>query len=104
MCFVGDVKYKNLTGRAVPNSDMYQLLAYSTALGLPGGLLIYAKDEAERRTYQVRHSGAVLEVEALDISGTLDKALARVVRLADKVRTLRTRGGKRTSCGVEEES
>ena len=90
--FVGDVKYKNLTGRSVPNSDMYQLLAYSTALDLPGGLLVYAKDEAEARTYHVRHSGAVLEVEALDISGTLDQALARVELLADKVRALRSWG------------
>ena len=90
--FVGDVKYKNLTGRSVPNSDVYQLLAYSTALNLPGGMLIYAKDEAEARSYQVRHSGMVLEVAALDISGTLDQALARVERLADTVRALRFRG------------
>ena len=92
--FVGDVKYKNLTGRSVPNSDVYQLLAYSTALNLPGGMLIYAKDEAEARSYQVRHSGMVLEVAALDISGTLDQALARVERLADKVRALRSLGAR----------
>ena len=93
--FVGDVKYKNLTGRAVPNSDMYQLLAYSTALDLPGGLLVYAKDQAEARTYHVRHSSAVLEVAALDISGTLDKALDRVERLADKVRSLCSRAPRK---------
>lgn len=93
--FVGDVKYKNLTGRAVPNSDIYQLLAYSTALDLPGGLLVYAKDEAEARIYHVRHSSAVLEVAALDISGTLDQALARVELLADKVRALRSRAPRK---------
>ena len=37
--FVGDAKYKNITGKSVPNADLYQLLAYTTALDLPGGLL-----------------------------------------------------------------
>ena len=41
--FVGDAKYKNLTGDRVPNPDLYQMLSYVTALGLPGGLLIYAQ-------------------------------------------------------------
>ena len=30
--FVGDAKYKNITGERVPNADLYQLLAYATAL------------------------------------------------------------------------
>ena len=45
--FVGDAKYKNLTDRSTPNADLYQLLAYATALDLPGGSLIYAQGEAE---------------------------------------------------------
>ena len=45
--FVGDAKYKNITDERVPNSDLYQLLAYTTALNLPGGLLIYAEGEAD---------------------------------------------------------
>ena len=51
--FVGDAKYKNLTGRRVPNADLYQMLAYATALDLPGGLLVYAQDEAEDAVYDV---------------------------------------------------
>ena len=90
--FVGDVKYKNLTGRPVPNADMYQALAYATALDLRGGLLIYAKDEAEPRTYQVRNSGVRLEVVALDLSGTLDDALNRVRDLSGIVLALRAEG------------
>ena len=35
-------------GRRVPNADVYQLLAY-VALDLPGGMLVYAEGEAERR-------------------------------------------------------
>ena len=92
--FVGDAKYKNLTGERVPNADLYQLLAYTTALDLPAGLLVYASGEASETTYRVRHSGKRLEVAALDLSGTLDLALSRVEWLANKVRELRdeTRG------------
>ena len=55
--FVGDAKYKNVLGQRVPNSDLYQLLAYVTALDLPGGLLIYAHGEADVGTFLSRHSG-----------------------------------------------
>ena len=53
---------------AVPNADLYQLLAYTTALDLPGGLLIYAEGEDEPATYEVRNAGKRLEVAALDLS------------------------------------
>ena len=46
--FVGDAKYKNVSGERVPNADLYQLLAYATALDLPGGLLAYARGEADQ--------------------------------------------------------
>ena len=87
--FVGDAKYKRITHSHVPNADLYQLLAYTTALDLPGGLLIYAKGEAAETTYHVRHSGKRLEVAALDLSGTLDEVLARVSDLADRITKLR---------------
>ena len=83
--FVGDAKYKKITHASVPNADLYQLLAYATALDLPGGLLIYAQGEAEPREYRVRNGGKRLEVAALDISGTLDDALIRIKELAGKV-------------------
>ena len=87
--FVGDAKYKNLTGEWVPNGDLYQMLAYVTALGLPGGLLVYAKGEANTVTYHLRHTGKRLKVAALDLSGTLEDILARVGHLADSVKELR---------------
>ena len=37
--FVGDAKYKRVRVEGVPNADLYQLLAYVTALNLPAGLL-----------------------------------------------------------------
>ena len=92
--FVGDAKYKNLTERNVPESDLYQLLAYVTALNLSGGLLVYAHGEVKRATYTVRHCEKTLEVDVLDVSGTLDEALARVEGVAEKVRALSAASGR----------
>lgn len=89
--FVGDAKYKNLTGKRVPGADLYQLLAYVTALDLPGGLLVYAQG-ADTASYVVRHSGTPskrLDVVALDLSGTLAEVLERVRYVAEQVRALR---------------
>ena len=87
--FVGDAKYKNLTVRRVPNSDLYQMLSYATALDLPGGLLVYAQGEVDDESYEVRHSGKRLAVTSLDIAGTLDQTLKRVRRIAGQVILLR---------------
>ena len=95
--FVGDAKYKNITGERVPSADLYQMLAYVTALDLPGGLLIYAKGEADVAAYVVRHSGKRLEVAALDLSGALDDVFARVRGIAYKVRRLRRQARARAS-------
>ena len=87
--FVGDAKYKNLTGQRTPNADLYQILSYTTALGLPGGLLIYARDEADTASYTVHQSGTRLEVAALDMAGTLEETLESVHNIAKKVERLR---------------
>ena len=90
--FVGDAKYKKVKIESVPNADLYQLLAYVTALDLPGGLLVYAQDDAEPVIpviHNVQNSGKRLEVAALDLSGTLDQVLDRVAILAQSVRRLR---------------
>ena len=87
--FVGDAKYKRIENESVPNADLYQLLAYVTALDLPGGLLIYAQGEAKTATYTVRNSGKLLQVAALDLGGSLDAVLARVDGLAGKITELR---------------
>ena len=86
--FVGDAKYKQIVHESVPNADLYQLLAYTTALNLPGGLLIYAKGETDAAAYTVRHARKRLEVAAMDLEGTLDDVLARVARIAEDVRRL----------------
>ena len=92
--FVGDAKYKNLTGASVPNSDLYQLLTYATALDLPGGLLIYAHGEASAASYDVRYANKQLEVATLNLSGTLSEILDQVDGLAAQVRGLRSEARK----------
>ncbi len=87
--FVGDAKYKRISDERVPNADLYQLLAYATALNLPGGLLIYAKGEADPIIHQVRHSGKGLQVAALDLSCPFDEILTQMESLADRVKRLR---------------
>ena len=86
--FVGDAKYKVAAGRA-HRDDLYQVLAYVTALDLPGGMLVYAEGEARTAAHRVRHTGKRLEVATLNLSGTLDEVLARVDMLADRARELR---------------
>ncbi len=94
--FVGDAKYKRIRYERIPNADLYQLLAYTTALDLPGGLLVYAEDEDEREsaTYTVRHSGKRLEVASLDLSGPLEDVLERVRELAVRAMALRDEAGQ----------
>ncbi len=92
--FVGDAKYKRISDERVPNADLYQLLAYATALDLPGGMLIYAKGEAEPVIYKVRHSGKRLEVAALDLSDSLNGILSQIRGLADRILELRDEARK----------
>ena len=91
--FVGDAKYKRINYEQVPNADIYQLLAYTTALDLPGGLLVYAKGEkVEPTKYWVKHADKALEVVALDLSGSIEDLRVHVRELAGHVRRLREQG------------
>ncbi|MDE0198136.1 MAG: hypothetical protein OXK78_08070 [Caldilineaceae bacterium] len=87
--FVGDAKYKRIDVKSVPNADLYQILAYATALDVPGGLLIYAKGEADTAEYRVKHSGKLLEVVALDLSCSLEKIFERVKDIARKIECMK---------------
>ena len=85
--FVGDAKYKVADG-ASRNADLYQLLAYATALDLPGGMLIYAEGEAGPTIHEINHIRKQLEIAALDLSGSLDEVLNRVKDIAGRVRAM----------------
>ena len=85
--FVGDAKYKKLESDAFKHADIYQMLAYCTAANLRSGLLVYAKDESEPRSYRIKHADKTIEVTSLDLSGAPDEILAEVRGLADRVRS-----------------
>lgn len=76
--YVGDVKYKLSSGPA-RMSDYYQLLAYTTAMSLDEGVLIYAQDPGDAdddtsgervHTVEIRNVATELHVYRLPLSGS----------------------------------
>jgi 5-methylcytosine-specific restriction enzyme subunit McrC len=66
-CAVVDAKYKAERRGGYPDADLYQMLAYCTALDLREGHLVYAKGNAPHAAHQVRHAGIVIHQHALDL-------------------------------------
>ncbi|CAM5629525.1 hypothetical protein SAVIM338S_05996 [Streptomyces avidinii] len=79
---VVDAKYKAERPDGYPDADLYQMLAYCTALGLGEGHLVYAKGNAPHASHRVRHAGIVIHQHALDLDQEPAGLLAEVVRLA----------------------
>jgi 5-methylcytosine-specific restriction enzyme subunit McrC len=83
---VADAKYKALSVAGMPNADAYQMLAYCTALSLPRGFLIYAKDAGEQAcSHHVMNTPTVIDVRTLDVEAEPDVLLAQVDVLADEI-------------------
>lgn len=83
---VVDAKYKAEKSLRFPNADIYQLLAYCTALGLDDGHLIYAKGEAQARSYRLRNSPVTVHCHTLDLAATPHELLAQVAEIGRRVR------------------
>ncbi|WP_149826784.1 McrC family protein [Streptomyces tailanensis] len=66
-CAVADAKYKAEKRGGYPDADLYQMLAYCTALGLREGHLLYAKGNAPHAAHEVRHAGILIHQHALDL-------------------------------------
>jgi len=83
--FAGDAKYKLAGGPFGVDADLYQLLAYVTALGVPAGVLVYADAGDARPPARVRVRGADKDLWAhhLDLSGRPDAIRATVAHLAE---------------------
>jgi 5-methylcytosine-specific restriction enzyme subunit McrC len=82
---VVDAKYKRETPSGYPEADVYQMLAYCTALRLRRGHLIYALGGAEGAHHVVRHAGIEIVCHALDLALPPAALLAAVSRLADQL-------------------
>jgi 5-methylcytosine-specific restriction enzyme subunit McrC len=64
---VADVKYKALSVSELPNADVYQVLAYCVAHGVPKGVLIYAAGNESPDLHRIRNLGVEIEAIALDL-------------------------------------
>jgi 5-methylcytosine-specific restriction enzyme subunit McrC len=84
--FVGDVKYKRINVPGIKHADLYQLLAYTIAAELHGGLLIYAAGEGEPAVHEVVNVGRQLEVISMDLSGTPLEILDEVAKVAATIK------------------
>ena len=81
---VADIKYKLTDDARARTSDYYQLLAYTTALDLPEGLLIYCLPDGGRRqdVVTVRHAGKRLHTWAIDLTGRPSAVVSEISNLA----------------------
>ncbi|MFE3861730.1 McrC family protein [Streptomyces goshikiensis] len=82
---VADAKYKARKRNGYPNEDLYQMLAYCTALGLPEGHLVYANGSEPHTGHRVRCSGTVLHQHSLDLDRQPTALLAEVQGLSRRM-------------------
>ncbi|MDQ2792326.1 MAG: restriction endonuclease [Pseudonocardiales bacterium] len=80
-----DAKYKQEQPSGYPYADLYQVLAYCTALRLPRGHLVYARGNADPARHVVRYSGIEIVCHALDLTLPPAKLLAQVGDIADEL-------------------
>jgi 5-methylcytosine-specific restriction enzyme subunit McrC len=85
--FVGDCKYKKTEG-TVPNADVYQMLAYLTALELADGLLIYAVGEDVPHTITVPFADKRVLVRTIDVTQAPHDVLKQIAQLAGQIRSI----------------
>jgi 5-methylcytosine-specific restriction enzyme subunit McrC len=66
-----DAKWKRLSPAALPTDDVYQVLAYAAALGVPRAVLVYPASHNRCWTYPT--AGPRLDVITLRITGSLER-------------------------------
>lgn len=85
--YVGDVKYKVTADARGQSGDYYQLLAYTTALDLPEGVLIYCRRQGDSKqsTMTVRNAGKRLVLRSIDLTGSPEQVEHEIAALADAI-------------------
>lgn len=93
--YVGDAKYKLTTSGLGRSGDYYQLLAYTTALRLAEGVLVYCQvdGEAPLREVEVRYTGTRLCTYPLHLAGPPATVEQSVADLAEWIATRAVLGG-----------
>ena len=67
---VADCKYKRLEPDEFRHHDVYQVLAYCTAINVEQGLLVYPVHEVNvRDEVSIRHAPVIIRQTTLDLSG-----------------------------------
>lgn len=85
--YVGDIKYKLATDARGRSGDYYQLLAYTTAMNLPEGVLIYCRrpDDIDQSIVTVRNAGKKLVLRSVDLAGPPAQVEHEITMLADAI-------------------
>ena len=87
--WVGDAKYKRLNPAGYQNADVYQMLAYLIATGLPSGMLIYAADTGLTSvTHSIEGAGRQVRVRTLDLQKPPSGILREVAGIAREIQEL----------------
>lgn len=83
--YVGDAKYKLTAGTTARASDYYQLLAYTTAMNLDEGVLVYclSDDQQPESTVVARNSAKRLVMYRVDLRGSVSDIETTMEHLAD---------------------
>jgi 5-methylcytosine-specific restriction enzyme subunit McrC len=80
-----DAKYKSVA-KGARSADAYQMLAYCTALGLPEGYLIYAKDIGQAAgTHTVRNTTRKIQARTVDLQASPEGLLAQMDGLVEEL-------------------
>ena len=82
---VVDAKYKAEKPSGFPDADLYQMLAYCTALGLPRGHLVYAKGNEEGKTHRVTGTDVTIRAHTLDLATEPAALLRQIDTLGDLI-------------------
>ncbi|GAA2530942.1 McrC family protein [Pilimelia columellifera] len=83
-----DAKYKAVGaayGEDVRHADLYQMLAYCTALNLRRGHLVYANEPGDLPTHRVRHRDIDIHCHGLNLDQEPEPLLRDVAALAEKI-------------------
>lgn len=75
-------KYKAERTSGYPNADVYQALAYATALGLPDAHLVYARGNEPVSSSLIRGSGVRVDAHAIDLALPPADLLSQISGLA----------------------
>jgi 5-methylcytosine-specific restriction enzyme subunit McrC len=83
--FAGDCKYKNSDDGNARREDVYQALAYSTAIGLHRVMLIYAGAQDIDRDVRIVGGGPVVQIRTVALGESNEHLQARFRRLGAEV-------------------